>query len=165
VTAPTFPRPACRRCWPALGLPRPSPATRAAWEARGPSAATGPKGAKGKATAGMSCGMRSQAEGDKRIVSETHGKGRRPSILPETTRKRPGREFLYWFQPFARPTFRQIAYAFAPLLCCASTMTSGLNFVPAKPAIFQAAGPQLPRPPKRVSQSASAIRMAYIVAE
>jgi hypothetical protein len=47
----------------ALGLSWPSPATRAAWEARGPSVAAGPKGAKGKATASQLCGLCRQRRG------------------------------------------------------------------------------------------------------
>src|SRR5262245_24511662 len=55
-TSPPLLCPSCRPSWrspllAAPGLPRPSPATRAAWEARGLPAAGGPKGAGEKATA------------------------------------------------------------------------------------------------------------------
>jgi hypothetical protein len=45
-----------------------------------------------------SFGIRSRAEGDKRIVPENHGDGKRARILVGNHQKATRREYRYWFQ-------------------------------------------------------------------
>ena len=51
--------------------------------------------------------IRSRPEGDKRIVRESHGERQERRYLVGNNQEETWRVFLYWFQTFREPTFRQ----------------------------------------------------------
>jgi hypothetical protein len=62
---------------------------------------------KGRPTSGWAGSIRSRPEGDKRIVRESHGERQERRYLVGNNQEETWRVFLYWFQTFREPTFRQ----------------------------------------------------------
>src|SRR6516165_6247005 len=61
-----------------------------------------------------SLGNRSRVEGDKRIVPENHGERQKAHHFGGNDQEETWWEFRYSFQPFTRPTFRQVAQPSPP---------------------------------------------------